>query len=57
MEEQKNVKQQMLEQWGREYDEYLKEKKQLCEDKKRIQLQFRKELSDQINSRNDAIAK
>lgn len=57
LEEQKNVKYQILEQSAREYDEYLKEKKQVCEEKTRLQSQFRKELIDQINSRSKAIEK
>lgn len=52
LEQQKELKRKTYEESVREHEEYLKDQRLLCEKKKQFKCQFRKDLNDQINSRN-----
>lgn len=55
LEQQKSMERKNFEQMSKEYEEYLKEQKKLCDKKKQFKWQIRKDLNDQINDRRDII--
>lgn len=53
VEKQKAINREAYEESVRDYENYLKEEKELCEKRKQNKWLIRKDLNDQINARKD----